>query len=300
MTCSLASEVQDAIEGNRPIVALETSIIAQGLPYPANMDTAMAIESTIREHGAIPATIGLMDGTIRAGLDAEQIEQFAIKVDVMKVGAAELPYALGLACLGATTVSATLRCADHIGISVVATGGIGGIHRDWSATHDESHDLQAIAAAKALLVASGAKAILDIPRTLERLETLGVAVIAYGQDAFPGFWSQESGSAAPMRLDSVPEIARFHTMRTQLGATNGLLIANPVPVEHEIPRATVETWIAKALADLRANAITGKAVTPYLLRHINELSNGQSVVTNRQLVVENATLAARIAVALAH
>ncbi len=300
MTLTISAEVADAIASNSPIVALETSIIAQGLPYPANRDTALAIEAAIRQQGAVPATIGLMDGTIHVGLDADQIEQFATRDGVMKVGAAELAYLCGQEGMGATTVSATLRCADRLGIGVVATGGIGGVHRNWGTTHDESHDLQAIAETKALLVASGAKAILDIPRTLERLETLGVTVIAYGQDEFPAFWSRESGMLAPIRLDTVAEIARLHAIHTGIGATNGLLVANPAPAEHEIPRAIVEQWIRTALADLQTHSITGKAVTPYLLSRINILSSGQSVTTNCRLVVANASLAARIAVSLTH
>ncbi|MCY4259382.1 MAG: pseudouridine-5'-phosphate glycosidase [Rhodobacteraceae bacterium] len=299
MTIRLSAEVGKAIDEGGPVVGLETSIIANGLPYPVNIETAMDMEAVIRQEGAIPATIGLINGAIKIGLDAAELSTFAARNDVMKVGAAEIPFALVRSCMGATTVAATLACADRVGIGVVATGGIGGIHHGWHQSHDESHDLRAIARTRAILVASGAKAILDIPRTLERLETLGVAVIAFGQDAFPAFWSRESGINAPMRLDTVEEIVRFSAIQRESVGSGGLLVANPVPENMEIPRATVAEWIGRALAEAEAESITGKAVTPYLLDRIRTLSNGQSVATNRCLAVANSALAARIAAGLA-
>ncbi|MGY6548849.1 MAG: pseudouridine-5'-phosphate glycosidase [Roseinatronobacter sp.] len=291
-------ELQAARAKGRPIVALESTIITHGMPWPQNHEMARTVEADIRDNGAVPATIAIMDGQINIGLTEEQLQRLAQTRGAMKLSRADLAVALATGRTGATTVAATMICAARAGIEVFATGGIGGVHRGAEDSFDISADLQELAQSPVTVVAAGAKAILDLPKTLEVLETLGVPVIAVGQDAFPAFWSRDSGLPAPLRLDKPEQIAASHRMRRALGLPGGQLVANPIPAEHEIARATLAPIIAKASEEARAQGISGKAVTPYLLARITELSQGAALHANIALVRANAQLAARIACAL--
>jgi pseudouridine-5'-phosphate glycosidase len=292
-------EVADALAEGRPVVALESTIITHGMPWPGNRDMALEVEATIRAGGAVPATIAVIDGHLHAGLDEGTITQLAQAKDVMKLSRADFAYALAEGRTGATTVAATMMAARLAGISVFATGGIGGVHQGASESFDISADLDELGRTPVIVVSAGAKAILDIPKTIEALETRGVPVVAYGQDAMPAFWSRDSGLRAPLRLDDAAAIARFETTRRALGGHGGMLIANPVPLEDEIPASEMNRHIAAALATARAKGIEGKAVTPFLLSEILDLTDGKSLKTNIALVLNNARLAARIATALA-
>jgi pseudouridine-5'-phosphate glycosidase len=281
-----------------PLVALETTIVTHGMPYPQNVATALAVEAIVRDGGAEPATIAVLDGRIRIGLTPEDIEQLAKTEHVRKLSRADLPHALVTRTPGATTVAATMICAAAAGIEVFATGGIGGVHRGAETTFDVSADLDELAQTPVAVVCAGAKALLDLAKTLEVLETRGVPVVAYGTDAFPAFWSRESGLAAPLRLDTPGEIAALIRMQRTLGYGGGTLIANPVPVADEIPQAEIGGLIDRAVADAAAAGVSGKAVTPYLLDRLFTLSGGRSLTTNIALIERNAALAAAIAVAL--
>jgi pseudouridine-5'-phosphate glycosidase len=296
---SLSAEVADALRASRPVVALETTIVSHGMPWPNNLDTALAVEAVVREAGAVPAAIAVMGGKIRVGLSRHELETLAKAKDVLKLSSADIAYALTSGRTGATTVAATMIAAHLAGIRVFATGGIGGVHRGAEASFDISADLTELSRTPVTVVCAGAKALLDLPKTLEVLETLGVPVIAYDSPVFPAFWSRDSGLAAPIRLDSPAEIARFMRMRAELGQGGGVLIANPVPEADEIPAADMAPVIAQAVADAAAKGITGKAVTPFLLDAIFHLTGGRSLATNIALVKNNARLAAGIAVKLA-
>ena len=288
-------EVADARAQGRAIVALESTIITHGMPWPQNVETARLVEAEVRLAGAVPATIAVMAGHIHIGLSGAELAFLGQAKGVMKLSRADLAVGLAQARTGATTVAATMICAHLAGIAVFATGGIGGVHRGAEASFDISADLLELARTPVTVVAAGAKAILDLPKTLEVLETQGVAVIAFGQDHFPGFWSRSSGLIAPLRLDSAAEIAAAHVMRARLGLPGGQLIANPIPLESEIPRAEITPVIAAALADAAAKGIAAKAVTPFLLQRIFELTEGRSLTANIALVLNNARLAAAIA-----
>lgn len=292
-------EVTAALAEGRPVVALESTIITHGMPWPGNRDMALEVEAAIRAEGAVPATIAVIDGRLHAGLDEAAITALAQAKDVMKLSRADFAYALSEGRTGATTVAATMMAAHLAGISVFATGGIGGVHQGAETSFDISADLDELGRTPVIVVSAGAKAILDIPKTLEALETRGVPVVAFGQDAMPAFWSRDSGLKAPLRLDDAAAIARFETTRRALGGHGGMLIANPVPVEDEIAASEMNRHIASALATARAKGIEGKAVTPFLLGEILELTKGASLKTNIALVLNNARLAARIAAALA-
>lgn len=292
---TFATEVADAKEQNRPIVALESTIITHGMPYPQNLETAQAVEAEIRKAGAVPATIAVMGGNIHIGLEPEELEQLAQTKDAMKVSRADLAVCLAKGATGATTVAATMICAHLAGIDVFATGGIGGVHRGAEDSFDISADLLELAQTPVSVVAAGAKAILDLPKTLEVLETHGVPVIAYGQDAFPAFWSRNSGLPAPLRADSAAEIAKSQLARAALGLPGGQLIANPIPAEAEIAREEIVPVIEQALQEAEAQGIAAKAVTPFLLSRIFELTEGRSLEANIALVLNNARLAAAIA-----
>ena len=289
-----------AIDAGRPVVALESTIITHGMPWPQNLDMARQVEAAVRDGGAEPATIAVMGGRIHIGLDDDDLQQLAQTPSdqVMKLSRADLAVCIANGRTGATTVAATMICAALAGIRVFATGGIGGVHRGAEDTFDISADLQELARSPVTVVAAGAKAILDLPKTLEVLETLGVPVIAYGQDAFPAFWSRESGLAAPLRMDSPEEIAAAADMRAALGLPGGQLIANPIPLEAEIPQEEINPVIARALADAADQAVAAKAVTPFLLGRIFELTDGRSLQSNIALVLNNARLGARIAGAM--
>lgn len=294
-----SAEVAAAQAQGRPIVALESTIITHGMPWPQNVETARRVEAEIRASGAVPATMAVMEGAIRVGLDAPQLDALGRAQGVAKLSRADLAACLATGGTGATTVAATMICARLAGIGVFATGGIGGVHRGAETSFDISADLMELAQTPVTVVAAGAKAILDLPKTLEVLETQGVPVIAFGQDDFPAFWSRSSGLKAPLRMDRPDQIAATHRMRAALGLPGGQLVANPIPAEAEIPRAEIMPVIEVALAEAAAQGIAAKAVTPFLLQRIFELTEGRSLQSNIALVLNNARLAARIAAALA-
>lgn len=295
----LSTEVVAARANGTAIVALESTIITHGMPFPQNVETARLVEAEVRAHGATPATIAVIDGRIHVGLSDAQLTALGQARGVAKLSRADLAACVAAGGTGATTVAATMICAHLAGIGVFATGGIGGVHRGAEASFDISADLMELAQTPVTVVAAGAKAILDLPRTLEVLETQGVPVISYGQDDFPAFWSRASGLTSPLRMDSAAEIAAAHRMRGLLGLPGGQLVANPIPVEAEIPRAEISPHIETALAEAAAKGIAAKAVTPFLLQRIFELTAGRSLAANIALVLNNARLAAAIAVELA-
>ncbi|WP_416796886.1 pseudouridine-5'-phosphate glycosidase [Ciceribacter azotifigens] len=293
-----SKEVTAAKVRGAPIVALESTIITHGMPFPGNLEMARSVEAIIREKGAVPATIAVIDGILHIGLEDAQIAALAQMTDVMKLSRADIAFALAERRSGATTVAATMIAADRAGISVFATGGIGGVHRGAEESLDISADLEELARTPVIVVSAGPKAILDIPKTLEFLETRGVPVVTYDSGEFPAFWSRNSGLRSPLSLSSPAAIANFQRMREQLGIGGGILIANPVPEEDEIPREEMEIYIGRALASAEREEVTGKDVTPFLLDNIFHLTAGRSLKTNIALVENNARLAAEIAVAM--
>ena len=293
-----SQEVADAKARGAAIVALESTIITHGMPYPGNLEMAKSVEAIIREAGAVPATIAVIDGTLHIGLEAEQLETLAQTKGAMKLSRADFAFAIAERRTGATTVAATMIAAARAGIAVFATGGIGGVHRGAEQSFDISADLEELSRTSVIVVSAGAKAILDVPKTLEVLETKGVPVVTYGQEEFPAFWSRSSGLKSPLSLDSAAAMANFQKTRTEFGIHGGMLIANPVPETDEIPRDEMEIYIGRALADAESDEIQGKAVTPYLLDAIFRITEGRSLKTNIALVENNARLAAEIAVAL--
>jgi pseudouridine-5'-phosphate glycosidase len=297
VTLDIAAEVKDALTAGRGVVALESTIIAHGMPHPQNLETAQALEQIVRNHGAVPATIAVIDGVYKVGLSASELYTLATDKDVMKLSARDLPLAAVRRIHGATTVAATMRLAALAGIRIFATGGIGGVHRGAETSFDISADLTEMAETPVAVVSAGAKSILDIGRTLEMLETLGVPVIAYHSDAFPAFYSRESGFLAPMRLNTVEEIAAFLKARWALGPRGGVSIANPIAAVDEIPASNIETVIQAALDEAARKGISGKKVTPFLLQRVNEATGGASLKANIALVKNNTRLAAEIAVA---
>jgi pseudouridine-5'-phosphate glycosidase len=298
ITMSFSSEVSEAMKNATPIVALESTIISHGMPYPQNVETARRVEAEVRANGAAPATIAVIDGVLCIGLDDAQLEMFGQADGVAKLSRADIAACLASGGTGATTVAATMIAAHHAGISVFATGGIGGVHRGADQTFDISADLPELAQTPVTVVAAGAKAILDLPKTFEVLETYGVPVIAYGQDELPAFWSRSSGIPAPLRMDSAEEIARAHQMRGLLDLPGGQLVANPIPVEAEIAASELAPVIEAALKDAEAQGITAKEVTPFLLDRMYQMTEGRSLTANIALVLNNARLAAKIATAL--
>jgi pseudouridine-5'-phosphate glycosidase len=293
-----SAEVAAAKARGAPIVALESTIITHGMPYPGNLDMARSVERIIREEGAVPATIVVIDGVLHIGLEDAQLEALSQSEGAMKVSRADLAFAIAERRTGATTVAATMIGAALAGIKVFATGGIGGVHRGAEETFDISADLEELARTGVIVVCAGAKAILDIPKTLEVLETRGVPVVTYDSPVFPAFWSRDSGLKSPLMLNSPAAIANFQAVREELGITGGMLIANPVPEADEIPREEMEIYIARAIDNAERDEIAGKAVTPYLLDNLFHLTDGRSLKTNIALVENNARLAAEIAVAL--
>lgn len=293
-----STEVTAALASTRPVVALESTIITHGMPYPQNLEVARQVEDDLRGAGVTPATIAVIEGTLHIGLEPETLERLAQAKGVAKLSRADLAACMATGGTGATTVAATMIAAHLAGIEVFATGGIGGVHRGAENSFDISADLLELAQTPVTVVAAGAKAILDVDKTLEVLETQGVPVIAFGQDSFPAFWSATSALKAPLRMDSAGTIAAAHRMRAALGLPGGQLIANPIPAADEIPARTLAPIIAQAQADALAHGITGKAVTPYLLQRIFELTQGRSLTANIALVRNNARLAGEIAKAL--
>ena len=292
-------EVAAALKEGRPVVALESTIITHGMPFPQNVEAARAVEAEVRAHGAVPATIAVMGGRIHIGLTDVELDALGKADHVMKLSRADLAACLAMGHMGATTVAATMICAALAGIHVFATGGIGGVHRGAESSFDISADLPELAASAVTVVAAGAKAILDLPKTLEVLETQGVPVIAYGQDEFPAFWSRSSGIKAPLRMDSAAQIAAAHLMRGTLGLPGGQLVANPIPAEAEIAREEINPVIEAALAEATAQSIAAKEVTPFLLDRMFERTAGRSLEANIALVLNNARLGAAIAIEIA-
>ena len=297
---SIADPVAQALDAGKPVVALESTIITHGMPYPANVDTAMEVEALVREHHVVPATIAVLNGELKIGLSKTEIDQLAQQRNVMKLSSADLPYAISAERTGSTTVAATMQAAKLAGIEVFATGGIGGVHRGAEHSFDISADLTELSRTAVTVVCAGAKAVLDLPRTLEVLETLGVPVLAFGQDSLPAFWSRNSGLDAPLRLDTSDDIANFIKARKQLSAAGGVLVTNPVELQHEIPRAEMTKHIEQALTEVTQNNITGKDVTPWLLQRLLELTDGKSLITNQHLIKNNAKLACEIAKSLSN
>jgi pseudouridylate synthase len=293
-----APEVAAALKAGKPLVALESTIITHGMPYPQNAQMAARVEEIIREEGAVPATIAVIDGRIRVGLWETEREALAQTKGAMKLSRADLAFAVSQGKTGGTTVAATMIVAALAGIHVFATGGIGGVHKGAETSFDISADLDELARTPVIVVSAGPKAILDVEKTLEVLETRGVPVVAYQTDVMPAFWSSRSALPAPLRLDDAAEIARFHEARQGLGLGGGMLIANPVPQEEEIAAEVMADHISIAQGELGPKGISGKAVTPFLLGRILELTDGASLKTNIALVENNARLAAGIAKAL--
>ena len=293
-------EVAQALGSGQPVVALESTIIAHGMPYPQNVQTALEVEAVIREYGAIPATIAVLEGKICVGLSREQIEVLGSTPEVMKLSRRDLPYAVATGKPGATTVAATMICAALAGIEVFVTGGIGGVHRGAAESFDISADLEELAHTSVAVVCAGAKSILDLPLTLEYLETQGVPVISIGQDEFAAFFTRSSGLKADYRLDSAQSQAQFIRTKWQLGLQGGVVLSNPVPSDMEIPAVQIDQIVEQALQEAHTQGITGKRITPYLLQRINTLTHGQSLKTNIALVKNNAKVGAQLAAALAH
>lgn len=295
MSLTYSAEVAQARAEGAAIVALESTIITHGMPYPRNVEVARQVEADIRACGAVPATIAVIHGTLHIGLEEDQLTALARTKGVAKLSRADMAACMATGRTGATTVAATMIAARLAGIAVFATGGIGGVHKGAENSFDISADLLELAQTAVTVVAAGAKAILDVEKTLEVLETQGVPVIAYGQDAFPAFWSRGSRLKAPLRMDDPAAIAAAHTMRAALGLPGGQLVANPIPAQAEIPAQEMAPIIATAQLDAQHAGITGKAVTPYLLQRIFELTEGRSLEANIALVRNNARLAAQIA-----
>ena len=292
-------EVAEARRAGAPIVALESTIITHGMPQPHNLDTARRAEATVREAGAVPATIAVLNGQVHIGLSDAELQHLAQASGVAKLSRADLAACVAAGGTGATTVAATMIAAHLAGIQVFATGGIGGVHRGAADTFDISADLRELSLTPVTVVCAGAKAILDLPKTLEVLETLGVPVIAVGQDELPAFWSRESGLKAPLRQDTPTAIARAHLMRDAIGLAGGQLVANPIPKADEIALEEMHIAVETATRDAVARGIAGKAVTPFLLGRIHDLTAGRSLTANIALMLNNARLAAEIAAEIA-
>ncbi|WP_217245185.1 pseudouridine-5'-phosphate glycosidase [Streptomyces sp. AC602_WCS936] len=300
MTLVVSEEVRAAIGARRPVVALESTIIAHGLPRPRNLRVARELEEAVREEGAIPATIAVLDGRPHVGLDKQQLERVANEDGIRKLGHRDLPLAVATGASGATTVSATALLAELAGVRVFATGGLGGVHRQWTATQDESADLGLLARTRITVVCAGVKSILDVPATLQRLETLGVAVAGFGTDRFPGFYLSDSGHPVDWTLDTPAQVAAVMRAQDSLrGPRSALVVANPVPEEEQLDPALHARVLADALRACEAEGITGQAVTPFLLAHLVRHTDGASLEANLAAVRGNVRLAARIAAAWA-
>jgi len=291
-------EVAAARAERRAIVALESTIISHGMPYPQNVQTAREVEAIIREQGAVPATIAVLGGKIRIGLTDAELELLGQSPEALKVSRRDLPFVIASHKIGATTVAATMICAALAEIAVFVTGGIGGVHRGAESSFDISADLQELARTSVAVVCAGAKSILDIGLTLEYLETHGVPVVSVGQDNFAAFYTRDSGFKADFRLDTAAEQARFIQTKWALGLTGGIVVSNPVPTADAMPKAEIDAMTAQALSEAASQGITGKAVTPFLLGRIKVLTEGRSLTTNVALVKNNARVGAQLALAL--
>jgi pseudouridylate synthase len=298
MMIKLTAELKSAIAAGKPVVALESTIIAHGMPYPQNLDMAREVETIVRDNGAIPATIAVINGELRAGLSEAELEHFAkTGPSIIKVSTRDLPFVVAKKITGATTVASTMRIAAMAGIHVFATGGIGGAHRGAEQSFDVSADLIEFAHSNVTVVTAGAKAILDLALTLEVLETHGVPVVGYGTDEFPAFYSRISGHKVPMRCDTPIEIAAMMKAKWAMKLDGGIVVANPIPLMTEIPATEIAPTIAKAIAEAKELGVHGKNVTPFLLKRLAEITQGRSLTANIALVKNNAKLAAEIAVA---
>jgi pseudouridine-5'-phosphate glycosidase len=295
----VAPDVETARAAGHGIVALETTLVTHGLPYPEGLGVAAEMEAAVREAGAHPATIGLLDGVLRVGLTAAELEQLAGTPDVAKLNLGNLAAVAAGGKSGSTTVAATMLAAHRAGIEVFATGGIGGVHRDAGTTDDVSADLTALARFPVAVVCAGAKAVLDLRRTLERLETLGVPVYGLGTDAFPAFYRRDSGLSVDARFDTAGALAAAIRAHFGLGLGTGVVVANPIPPEHEMPQALYDRALAWVLAEAEQEGVRGRAVTPYLLDRLRTLTEGQSVFSNRALLLANARAAGELAATLA-
>lgn len=300
MVLVVSDEVRDALRAGRPVVALESTIIAHGLPRPRNLQVALELEETVRREGAVPATIAVLDGRPRVGLEKDQLERVANEDGIRKLGHRDLPVAVATGVSGATTVSATALLASLAGVRVFATGGLGGVHREWTVTQDESADLGLLARTRITVVCAGVKSILDVPATLQRLETLGVAVAGYGTDRFPGFYLADSGHPVEWTLDSPEQVAAVMRAQDAVGGPeSALVVANPVPEEEQLDPGLHARVLAEALRACDAEGVTGQAVTPFLLDHLVRHTDGASLEANLAAVRGNVRLASRIAAAWA-
>jgi pseudouridine-5'-phosphate glycosidase len=293
----LSEEVHEAITAGKPVVALESTIISHGMPYPQNVQTAREVEAIVRHSGAVPATIAVLHGQLKVGLDNDELELLGTSRDVRKISIRDLPLTVAMHLHGATTVATTMRIASLAGIPIFATGGTGGVHRGAATSFDVSADIIELSRTSVAVVSAGVKSILDIGLTLEKLETLGVPVVGFGTSHFPAFFSRESGFTSPLTLNSAGDVARMLRVKWDLGIEGGALIANPIPAEMEIARSVIDPIIATALDDMAALRIGGKDATPFLLGRIVELTGGRSLAANIALVKNNARVAAEIAVA---
>ncbi len=297
---SLAPEVQAALDAGHPVVALESTIIAHGMPYPENLNMAREVEAIVRAHAATPATIAILGGKLKVGLGSEEIDSLARNGrSIRKVSVRDLPYVVSQGLDGATTVASTMRIAAMAGIRTFATGGIGGVHRGAERSFDISADMTEFAESSVAVVTAGAKAILDLGLTLETLETLGVPVVGFSTDEFPAFYSRSSGHAVPMRCDSAGEVARLMRVKWGMGLRGGIVVANPIPLPAEIPAMAIEPVVEAAVAKAYSAGIHGKELTPFLLSEIATVTAGRSLAANIALVKHNAAVAADIAVAYA-
>ncbi|MFG2371512.1 pseudouridine-5'-phosphate glycosidase [Streptomyces sp. NPDC048504] len=300
MVLVVSEEVREAIDARRPVVALESTIIAHGLPRPRNLRVALELEAAVRQEGAVPATIAVLDGRPHVGLDKEQLERVANENGIRKLGHRDLPLAVAAGASGATTVSATALLAARAGIRVFATGGLGGVHREWTVTQDESADLGLLASTRITVVCAGVKSILDVPATLQRLETLGVAVAGYGTDRFPGFYLSDSGYPVDWTLETPEQVAAVMRAQDALDAPDStLIVANPVPEDEQLDPRLHARVLAAALHACEAEGVTGQAVTPFLLGYLVEHTDGASLTANLAAVRGNVRLAGRIAAAWA-
>ncbi|MBR0063359.1 MAG: pseudouridine-5'-phosphate glycosidase [Oscillospiraceae bacterium] len=292
----IAPEVQKALSENRPVVALESTIISHGMPYPQNVETALNVERIIREAGAVPATCAIIGGRLKAGLSKEEIEHLGKKgYDVPKASRRDLPVLVARGSDGATTVTTTMMIAAMAGIKVFATGGIGGVHRGAETTMDISADLEELGQTPVMVICAGAKSILDLGLTLEYLETKGVPVIGFGTDELPAFYTRRSGFGVDYRIDTPEELAAAFKAQRDMGYKGGMLVTNPIPEEYSMDKATIDAAIEKALEECRAQGIHGKQTTPFLLARIKDITGGDSLASNIQLVYNNARLAAKTA-----
>lgn len=297
---TVSNEVSSALAGGKPVVALESAIIAHGMPYPANFEMAHDVEAIVREAGALPATIAIIGGALKVGLTTAELKKFAVDgPGIIKVSTRDLPYVVARKLDGATTVASTMRIAAMAGIHVFATGGIGGVHRGAERSFDISADMMEFAESNVAVVTAGAKAILDLALTLETLETLGVPVVGYGTDEFPAFYSRQSGHAVPMRCDTPEEVATLMATKWRMGLKGGVVVANPIPQSSEITASEIAPVIEKAVAEAVRQNISGKNVTPFLLARLAEVTGGRSLKANLALVKHNAAVAAEIAKAFA-